>query len=76
MLYTFRDVLINSPITLLIIPNQIGLCRNLRQMKWFEGLNSDLMFPRCFVLAPDEGRKAFVGTLIAFQVDSGNISGK
>ena len=41
--------------------SQVGLCTNLRSLVWCGGANSDLFFPRCYLLSCDEEKDAFIG---------------
>ena len=40
---------------------QVGLCTNLRSLVWCGGANSDLFFPRCYLLSSNEEKDIFIG---------------
>ncbi|TNN17497.1 Tubulin monoglycylase TTLL3, partial [Schistosoma japonicum] len=39
---------------------KVGLCRQLRQIRWFADCNADYFFPRCFIISEDEDRQCFI----------------
>ncbi|KAK4470668.1 hypothetical protein MN116_006200 [Schistosoma mekongi] len=39
---------------------KVGLCRQLRQIRWFADCNADYFFPRCFIISEDEERQSFI----------------
>ncbi|TGZ70358.1 hypothetical protein CRM22_003241 [Opisthorchis felineus] len=39
---------------------KVGLCFWLRQLRWFEDRDASEFFPRCYILADDEDKQAFV----------------
>ncbi|OON19969.1 Tubulin-tyrosine ligase family protein, partial [Opisthorchis viverrini] len=39
---------------------KVGLCLWLRQLRWFEDRDASEFFPRCYILADDEDKQAFV----------------
>ncbi|VDP79000.1 unnamed protein product [Schistosoma curassoni] len=40
--------------------SSVGLCRQLRQIRWFADCNADYFFPRCFIISEEDGRQSFI----------------
>ncbi|CAH8582274.1 Protein monoglycylase ttll8 [Schistosoma haematobium] len=39
---------------------KVGLCRQLRQIRWFADCNADYFFPRCFIISEEDDRQSFI----------------
>ncbi|XP_018651866.1 tubulin tyrosine ligase-related [Schistosoma mansoni] len=39
---------------------KVGLCKQLRQIRWFADCNADYFFPRCFIISEEEDRQSFI----------------
>nr|CAH8854560.1 unnamed protein product [Trichobilharzia regenti] len=57
--YLQKDQMINhhsgAPFT-----TKVGLCRQLRNIRWFADCDADRFFPRCFIISEEEDRQAFI----------------
>ncbi|CAH8550602.1 unnamed protein product [Heterobilharzia americana] len=39
---------------------KVGLCRQLRNIRWFADCDADRFFPRCFIISEEDDRQAFI----------------